>query len=295
MHLCPCGQSVETRFLASRYMGIKSFFALIKSRFLWINVAIAIVAAILIVLISAYSLSRITLHGQQIEVPNLIGLNLEEARVLLQQRDIVLEVIDSIQNRKYNYGEIVEQTPQAKSFVKKGRHIYLIVNARMPRMIPVPDLENMSYRQACATLQSLGFTIGETVYIPSEFSGLVQYLTYNNSRIAAGTRLPDASTISLVVGGEADDENAIRTPNCVGQTYSEAMQQIELNGLVIGAVVTDNNTTPSENDNLLVWKQMPQANELISSGKRVDLWLTNDSARLTPSTQEAEGEEEEFF
>lgn len=268
---------------------------LLKSKFFWKNIGIAFVVSMLLLLVTILMLNRLTRHGEQIEVPDLIGLNEEEARVFLTQKGIVPDIIDSVQIRDYKPGEIVEQNPAPHTFVKKNRHIYLTVNARQKRMLPVPDLKDVSFRQAKAMLESVGFEVSGVVYVPSEFPGLVQNVRYENVIVDAGTRLPDGAKVELVVGQSDDSNDVVEVPSFLTLSYDEAQRALADAGFVLGAVVNDETIlSDAEQQEAFVWKQIPQSNEWVTRGKRIDLWLTKNPDKFNnPVVQETE--EEIFF
>ncbi len=274
---------------------MKTIWHLLTSKFLWKNVGIAIGVAVLAVFATFFLLRYVTHHDERVEVPDLVGLNEEEARVFLQQKGIVLEVIDSVQVRGYRAGEIVEQNPAPHTFVKKGRHIYLTVNSRRPRTIPVPDMTDVSYRQAKAMLEALGFVVANIVYVPSEFSGLVQQVQYEERTVAADERLPDGASVVLVVGELSSEAAMAQVPSLTTLPYNEAQRVLEQAGFVLGAVVNDETILTDEDKNAaFVWRQEPQADEVVASGKRIDLWLTTDPEKLNQQVEET-AEEEIFF
>ena len=263
-----------------------------KSKFFWINIAIAVSLLIAVLVVLDLSLGRITQHGDMVEVPNLIGMNEEEARAILATKEIDGKVIDSIYVKGKKLGVIVEQNPVEKTKVKKGRHIYLTVNSKLPRMIPMPDLKDMSYRQAEATLKSIGFSVKDIQYIPSEFSGLVLEIKHEGEPVGAGTRLPDGANIVLVVGRVANEGDMARVPQLCMLTYERAVQTLSERGFVVGAVMNDETVGEEEDRNkCFVYRQSPAAEQWTMMGKRVDMWLTRNPNKIVVE----ESHEEEFF
>ncbi|MCB0812521.1 MAG: PASTA domain-containing protein, partial [Flavobacteriales bacterium] len=66
----------------------------------------------------------------------------------LGKRDLFVEVIDSVHSDERPKGTVVEQDPVAGAEVKPDRKVYLVMNAMQPQMIDMPDLVDMSKRQA---------------------------------------------------------------------------------------------------------------------------------------------------
>ena len=65
-----------------------------------------------------------TNHGEKIEVPNLVGLNGEDAKQKIEELGLEYQIVDSIYDPKAPEGTVVEQlvepTSLSKVFVKKG-------------------------------------------------------------------------------------------------------------------------------------------------------------------------------
>ncbi len=65
-------------------------------------------------------LKSYTNHGTFVEVPNLVGLSLDDAKTTLQNFDLRTQVQDSSNyNPKYPSGAVVEQEPLAGAQVKE--------------------------------------------------------------------------------------------------------------------------------------------------------------------------------
>ncbi len=141
-----------------------------------------------------------TRHNQAIVVPNVTEMPVNEARRLIEAEGLRCEVIDSINSRKHKPGVIVDQVPQANSKVKLNRIVFLTINASKSHTVVVPDVKDLSQRQAVATLKALGFKIGRVEYRPHRYRDLVIDVMYNKKPVQSSTRIPYGSTLSLQVG-----------------------------------------------------------------------------------------------
>jgi beta-lactam-binding protein with PASTA domain len=59
---------------------------------------------------------------------------------------------------------IIEQDPAAGTDVKENRKIYVKINAAGFGKVSMPDLEQLTFRQALATIRSLGLKEGTKSY-----------------------------------------------------------------------------------------------------------------------------------
>ena len=217
-----------------------------------INFLIAAAVAIILLAILLIGLRQYTQHGVEITVPEITELYLEEARIILESEGLHIEVIDSTYSTKVPQGTIVEQTPLAGSKVKHGRTIYVIQNAQMRRPVVLPELRDMSLRQAKATLSSLGLVIDSIAYEPSAYRDIVLDIRMGDSIINAGTRVSEGSPVLLIVGkGQGTEEVTI--PTVVGKSLDDARSWLLSHTLTVGIVQYD-----------IVVNQFPEWNKFIN-------------------------------
>lgn len=163
------------------------------------NLTMIFITGVLLVILTLVFLHLYTRHGQNIVVPKLEGLQINEANTILNAKGLNVEIIDSIYNRDAVPGAILDQTPKANNKVKKGRSIYVTVYSKNPQQVIVPGLIDYSTRQAMALLNSLGFTQISIEEVPSEYSGLVLAVEYHGRPLAPDEKVPAGSQLNLVV------------------------------------------------------------------------------------------------
>lgn len=261
-----------------------SWIALIIRHFLVAGVLIFVIAFITLKALDVY-----THHGEAEKVPDLKGRYTEEADILLATQDLTYQVIDSTYIRKQPLGVIIEQTPEPGSFLKKGRPVYVIINKKSVQNATLPNVIDLSYRQAEAMLKIAHLQINEVIYEPSEFKDLVLDVRMNGESVAVGTQLPEETAIDLVIG-EGIGHELIYVPLLTRKTLTEIRNELLEIGLVVGAINYD---TPPEGDedSYYVYQQLPEAGQSITSGSRIDLWMSKDKNKTADNKQE----EEDFF
>lgn len=268
---------------------MKTIWNFLKSRFLWLNVVIAMVLTVVIAWVSLVWLKSYTHHGEAVEVPDVKGLYVEEAELLLAEQNISYEVIDSVYLRSLAPGEIAEQTPAPGTSVKKGRKIYLTVNRRSRKMVGVPMLVGESRRKVQTNLKTLGFQADSVRYKPYEYDDEVLGLLYNEQPIDSGASVPDGAMIVLVVG-RADTTVTRTVPNLLGLTLAEAAATIEAFELSLGVQQYDvEPASAEEKSQYKIFSQTPDPGTSVYRGKVINLKLS-----LTRKT-EAGYKDEDFF
>jgi beta-lactam-binding protein with PASTA domain len=145
-------------------------------------------------------LDNYTRHNEQKLVPDVIGMTEENAATLILGRELNYDIVDSVYRTGALPGAIVDQDPKADSFVKKERKIYLIINAKAAQMTKLPEVVDLSLRQAQALLAGADFKVKEVVYKPSDYRDLVLEVLYNGKTVNAGEEIPTSSELILNVG-----------------------------------------------------------------------------------------------
>ena len=176
-------------------MDLKNFWKNSLGGFILKRLLLAIVIFVALVWVTIALIDVYTHHGESETVPDLRGLYVEEADLLLNNHGLYSVVIDSVFVRDKKLGTIIEQIPAVNSTVKRNRPIYLIINSRQVRMIPVPDVNDVSFRQADAMLKSIGLNVSSVEYSPSEYKDLVIAIKYRGRNISSGMRVPEGSAL----------------------------------------------------------------------------------------------------
>ena len=260
--------------------------------FVLINLAAAVVVGIVVVVIVTLCLRRATEHGVEVTVPNITGLYLEEANIIVESEGLRLQVIDSTYSNKVPLGTIVDQDPIPHSHAKHGRTVYVTINASTKRQITMPNLQDISYRQAETTLRSMGLVVDSVYeYQPSAFRDLVLDIKSNEESILPGTKIAVGTKVKLVVGygrGEAK----VEVPIVTGMTLQDARSLLLHHRLTIGSIKYDE---PQEEGMVMyIYRQIPAAGEQLLEGETVSIYLSADIEKSIKNIETDDSEEEWF-
>lgn len=226
-------------------------------------------------------LDTYTNHGKEIVVPDLSELKSTEAAQILEDTGLKSEVVDSIYVRGAKLGAVVEQIPAAGSKVKEGRTIYLIINSNSIRKISIPDVRDVSLRQAEAIINSVGLIVDSIEYVPSEYKDLVQDVKTDGRLLAAGERIPEGTKVVILVGrGIADEE--IEVVSLRGLNAEQAVNKAHSAYLNIGKEIYDEGEEPDaqQKSKYFVYKQEPITASKVMVGTSVTIYLTKDPNKL---------------
>ncbi len=173
----------------------------IKSKSFLTSLIIALIIVVIGVVGLLKWLSITTNHGQQIEVPKLVNLDAFQAESLLEQNDLRMVVLDTLDYDK-NYAPlaIVEQDPAYGTYVKENRKIYVKINAAGFGKVIMPNLDELTFRQASSTIKSLGLKEGTISYSPFIGKDVVLEVRQNGRRLKKGDAVVKDSRIDFVLG-----------------------------------------------------------------------------------------------
>jgi len=170
-------------------------------------------------------------RSTEVEVPDVLGLDLEEAARRVDPFDLVPQVVSQRHDRAVASGRVLEQIPIPGSSVRRGRKIKLVVSLGS-EVLQVPDHVGEAAREAQYELPQEGFAPGDEARVPW-------------TRAAAGTVIgqvppPDTpavpnSRVHLLVS-DGPPESAWVMPDLTGLRREQAERWIDRSGFRRGAV-----------------------------------------------------------
>ena len=215
-----------------------SFKAYFISKSFWFNVLLAVIITIVLLLITMFALHVYTHHGESFPVPDLAGMNVEQAKELIEKQEMEYQVVDSLYQKDAEPGSVIDQVPAAGFKVKQGRTVFLTICATKPEQVAMPKLTDISYRQALNLMMSLGLNVGSVDYVPSEFPNLVLEQKFNGEPVKQGTQVDKGSNIDLTVGQSRFGEKT-EIPNLIGVRLDQAYELLAASYLNTGAIIYD--------------------------------------------------------
>ena len=269
-----------------------SFFKYIFSKWLVINVLLAVAVLAVGFFMTLGMLEHVTLHGETITVPNLKTYTLDEVDETLNELSLNYKVIDSsAYTPKFAKNSVIKQDPESGSAVKDGRVIYLTINASGYSSMRVPNLIGKTNRQAVSYLKAIGFKVGKFEFRKDIGKNVVLDLKHNGQIIDTLTSLPKQSVIDLVLGtGFASERTHL--PYMLGDDLEKAKNKLVEVSLNVGVVRYDEEK--KDGVDYYVFKQTPSFSEgkKLDMGSTVSLWLTSDTLKIPKRIVKEESEEE---
>jgi len=173
----------------------------IKSRKFVFSIIGAVVIFLALGFIALQSLSIFTRHGDEIALPDISKLTVEQATEKLKEFDLELIVLDTVDfDKKFPALTIVEQDPTFNSKVKEGRKIYVKVNAKGFSSVRLPNLNDRTFRHALSVIESMGLQKGEIRYEPHLAKDVVIQVEQDGRILREGDKVQKNSKINFVLG-----------------------------------------------------------------------------------------------
>lgn len=177
---------------------------LIKNPF-FINILLMFAVLVLVIFGTLNWLDKYTRHNEVVVVPDVKGLTMEDAASFFENNGLRYNIIDSVFSKDVAPGTIVELKPIAGAKVKEGRIVFITLNALSSQMETIPDVEDMSFRQAYALLRARGFESVEIEYVPGDFKDLVIAVELRGRVLRSGEKVPLISPLILKVSNGEDE------------------------------------------------------------------------------------------
>lgn len=255
-------------------MDLKSF---LKSSQFWRHFTVATLVAFAILGISILFLSLYTKHGDEVVVPNFEGIYVKDLDTFIDDHNVEYEIVDSIYNIEKAKGTVADQDPEPGSKVKPQRIIYLTVYATLNQKTAMPNLVDLSLRQASSLLETFGLKVGNLRY--EEGLPPVMKQLFKGKTIRPGTMIDKGSKIDLVLG-KGIVEGLISIPNLTGLTLFEVREILTENQLILKSIYPDE--MDDDTLNARVYRQNPayDKEEGLYPGAEIKIWITNQDEKV---------------
>ena len=250
------------------------FITYLKTKSFRNNFIAAILTVFVLLMIAFFSLRYYTKHGQGLNVPSLKGLSYGQAISKLDELGLRYSV-DSVYVMDKPPGVVIDQDPDANTFVKDNRTIYLTINTALAPDVTFPDIEFKTLREAQPMLEGFGLKIGDTTYKPDVSRDVVLQALFGGQPIKVGQNLPKGSRIDLVLGdGEGGEE--VEIPMLLGLTKDEAKFSMKGANVTLGTITYEGPITDSAT--AVIVMQTPLSTDSLTKVKRgtpINIVLSN--------------------
>jgi eukaryotic-like serine/threonine-protein kinase len=175
-----------------------------------------------------YLLGNLPASRDNVQVPSLLALKPDQARMLLDPMGLSLVISEQTDDEKVEAGSIAQQNPMQGSWVKRGTSVQVVISSGLSKL-QVPGLTSVSLDEAMQKLTSLGLRLGTITHQKNDSVGANHVIA---SVPVAGEAVAPNSTVNLIVS----DGKQTKVPNIIGKGLTQAKDQLVRQGFVVGNV-----------------------------------------------------------
>jgi UDP-N-acetylmuramate--alanine ligase len=258
---------------------IKDFF---EARPILKHFVLIVLAFLFILFTVIFWLRFYTNHGEKIEMPDYIGRNITQVKSDAEDRSFEIVVTDSVFVVGKSGGEIINQNPKPKSWVKSGRKIYVVITKFDPDKITVaelPILYGNEYNQKKNELAYRGIecVIRGKKYDPGEPNHILE-VYYNNELIIdsdvfrAEVEIDKGGVLEFVLSDTEGGELLIPDLRC--KRYTEAEFLLQSSKLLVGFIEESGSITAREDSYIIAQDPVADGITKIKMGSVINLVIS---------------------
>ncbi len=254
-------------------MSFKSF---LISKSFFKNLGVMILFGLIMIFVVIKALDFYTDNGAFVIIPNIESCDADSLIVLSSKDYLQYEITDSTYAVDRIPGIVLRQHPTSGARVKKGRTVYLSVVAKMPEMIAMPNLIDLSLRRAIDVLKHSSLEVEKIEYTNDIALNAVLKQQINQKDVPSDSLLSSYTKISLIVGNGFNRTKAA-VPFLIGKDAQGACDMILKSSFNIGNIDT---VVEEEYQGWKVYKQYPHADphhpETLPLGSKISFLLRSE-------------------
>ncbi|MEU6378073.1 Stk1 family PASTA domain-containing Ser/Thr kinase [Streptomyces sp. NPDC046909] len=142
---------------------------------------------------SGTAVALVVSKGSPVDVPDVTGESLEDAKADLEDAGLKVKVAAEQVNSEFDKGQVAAQTPEEGTEAATGDTVTLTIS-KGPEMVEVPDVVGDKVDDAKAELEAAGFEVDEDRGILGLFGDTVK-----SQSVDGGDTAPKGSTITIEI------------------------------------------------------------------------------------------------
>jgi serine/threonine-protein kinase len=217
----------------------------------------------------------VSVGSERIPVPLVVGMTLEEAEQTIEDANLTVGRIEERPDATFPENIVIASSPVAGVEIGPSIPVDLIVSTG-PEIIVLPDVTDMTERDATATLTDLGLR----VTVNEEFDADVAEGTVIRTDPVADTEVQSGDFILLVV---SLGPPPVTVPNLTNMSQQQATNTLEDVGLQIRVANTRQPVADPSQDGLVV-DQIPTPGTTVDQGDTVTVTLGEYTPPPTTTT-----------
>lgn len=217
--------------------------------------------------------------SEEVTVPGVIGLQEEEARAKITGEGLEFVVKARVKNSDFGPGEVISQSEDEGTKVKKGFPIEVTINEGED-LVLVPTVENRDLADAEAMIRDADLKVD----IEYDYSDTVPENVVIRQNPEGGTNVAPGTRVKLVISQGEEVKNVAMT-KLVGLNIEEAKREIRKLDLIEGEIIYEPNNDFGKD--VVFWQSYEPGTEL-QTKTAVDLYVSTGPSEDTNNDNEAD-------
>lgn len=236
-----------------------------------IATGILLICIVGLFILKPFSCSNDKIKGE-LELPDFTGMTVEEAKEMIVESDIKIEVEREDHDTTMNEGEILSQDPKAGDMVASDITVKVVVNGAT-KQFGVPSVVNTEEKEAEKILSDLGLHVS----IRTEPSDTVAEGHVISQTPEAGNKISKGGYITIYVSA-GKEESIVSVPNLINLPLEDAKSALLEEGLVWGSIIYVESDKPVNT----VISQEIKPNKEVKEKTSIDLRVSRGPATTPP-------------
>lgn len=227
----------------------------------------SLTVVIILIILFALSLGVTSLvfnltKNKDIQVPNLVGLSVDEAKEKLNGTKLTYTVKEEKYDVEIDAGLIISQDPEYKSdyMIKENTNIGIVVSLGQ-KVVKVPKVVGMEEAKAKEALEKEDLE----VVVVEEFDKKVEAGFVIKQDIEENKETPAGTTVTITVSKGIEE---VSVPNVVGKSQNDAVKELTDAGFTITATLTEQDLAKEDGT---VIKQSLDAGSTVEKGANITI------------------------
>jgi len=195
------------------------------------RIAFLALVMLLVAMVSALTAMRFAIHGQEVQVPAVVGMTPFEAERKLAGLGLEMDVERQYYSPQIAEGRIMTQLPMPGTKVRRGWQVR-VAQSMGPQRVSIPDVTGESERAAELNLRRRGLELSSTAELQMLATPPNQVLAQSPPANASQVAAPKTS---LLISAPTDPA-AFAMPSFVGQSLGNATRIVQDAGFKLGNV-----------------------------------------------------------
>ncbi len=204
--------------------------------------------------------------GSEVMVPDIVGLDIKEARAELEKHHLKILVDREEFNHEYDPDQVISQEPKDGMKVKSGREIKVVLSKGL-ELYDIPNVVGHKIDEAKLLIVNEGFEVGSTNKIYDSKYG--ENVVISQDPIS-GKKAEKNTIINLMIS-QGEPPERIPMPALIGLNLNEARNLLKENNLILKQVEQEESAEYFPN---IVIKQDTEAGVLIDEETNVVLTVS---------------------